>query len=225
MLDFIRNLFTRHFWLKVLSLAVAVLLWWTVAHEPEAQVLMNVPIEFYQVPKGLEFSSETPPQVQIRVRGPARVLRELAQMNIRPVIDLTGATRGVRTYPIRAASIHLPKDAEIEQIIPAQLSLSLDRPERRMVPVRARITGALVSGFHIVAATVAPANVEIEGPSLRVALIDSAFTDPVDATGVIGSATFTTNVYTTDPLVKMIAAQPVRVTVVTEKSPSNAGVD
>ena len=128
-------------------------------------------------------------------------------------------------YPIRAASIRMPKGAEIEQIIPAQLSLSLDRPERRMVPVRARITGTLVSGFHIVAATVAPANVQIEGPSLRVALIDSAFTDPVDATGVIGSATFTTNVSTTDPLVKMIAAQPVRITVVTQKSPSDAGVD
>ena len=103
MLDFVRHLFTRHFGLKVLSLAVALLLWWTVAREPEAEVLMNVPIEFYQVPKTLQFSSEIAPQVQLRVRGPARVLRELGQMNIHPVIDLSGATRGERTYPIRAS--------------------------------------------------------------------------------------------------------------------------
>jgi YbbR domain-containing protein len=223
MFDFIRRLLTRHFGLKVLSLGVAMLLWWTVAHEPEAQVLMNVPIEFYHVPNDLQFSSEVVPQVQIRVRGPARVLRELAQGDIHPVIDLSGATRGERTYPIRASSIRLPKGAEIEQIVPAQLRLSLDQPRQRVVPVRARITGTLISGFHIVATTVAPATVEIEGPSLRVGLIESAFTDPVDATGVIGSATFTTNVYTTDPLVKIIAAQPVRVTVVTQKS--NAGVE
>jgi hypothetical protein len=50
-------------------------------------------------------------------------------------------------------------------------------------------------------------------------------TDPVDATGVIGSATFTTTVYTTDPLVKISNPQPVRVTVVTQKSTSNAGVE
>lgn len=223
MLDFVRQLFTRHFGLKVLSLAVAMLLWWTVAREPQAQVLISVPIEFYQVPKALQFSSEVPPHVQIRVRGPARVLRELAQMDIHPVIDLSSATQGEHTYPIRANSIRMPKGAEIEQIIPAQLRLSFDRPEQRVVPVRARITGSLVSGFRIVATTVVPPTVQVDGPSLRVALIDSAITDPVDATGVIGSATFTTTVYTTDPLVKVSNPQPVRVTVVTQKS--NAGVE
>jgi len=221
MLDFIRQLFTRHFGLKVLSLAVAMLLWWTVAREPQAQVLISVPIEFYQVPKALQFSSEVPPHVQIRVRGPARVLRELAQLDIHPVIDLSSATQGEHTYPIRASSIRMPKGAEIEQIIPAQLRLSFDRPEQRVVPVRARITGSLVSGFRIVATTVVPPTVQVDGPSLRVALIDSAITDPVDATGVIGSATFTTTVYTTDPLVKVSNPYPVRVTVVTQKSPPN----
>jgi hypothetical protein len=225
MLDFVRQLFTRHFGLKVLSLAVAMLLWWTVAREPEAEVLMNVPIEFYQVPKALQFSSEVSPHVQLRVRGSARVLRELGQMDIHPVIDLSGATQGERTYPIRASSIRMPKGAEIEQIIPAQLRLSLDRPEQRVVPVRARITGSLVSGFHIVATTVVPPTVMIDGPSLRVALIENAFTDPIDATGVIGSATFTTNAYTTDPLVKISNPQPMRVTVVTQKSPSDGGVE
>jgi YbbR domain-containing protein len=225
MLDFVRQLFTRHFGLKLLSLAVAMLLWWTVAREPEAQVLISVPIEFYQVPKALQFSSEIAPHVQIRVRGPARVLRELAQLDIHPVIDLSAATQGEHTYPIRASSIRMPKGAEIEQIIPAQLRLSFDRPDHRAVPVRARITGSLVSGFRIVATTVVPPTVQVDGPSLRVALIDSAMTDPVDATGVIGSATFTTNVYTTDPLVKVSNPQPVRVTVVTQKSPSNAGVE
>jgi len=223
MLDFIRRLLTRHFGLKVLSLGVALLLWWSVTHEPEGEVLLNVPIEFYQVPKDLQFSTEVAAQVQIRVRGPARVLRELAQSDIHPVIDLTGATRGEHIYPIRASSIHLPQGAEIEQIIPAQIHLSLDRPEQRDVPVRARITGALLSGFHISAITVVPPNVKIDGPSLRVGLIESALTEPIDATGVIGSATFTTNVYTTDPLVKIISPQPVRVTVVTQKS--TAGVE
>jgi YbbR domain-containing protein len=149
------------------------------------------------------------------------VLRELAQMDIHPVIDLSSATQGEHTYPIRANSIRMPKGAEIEQIIPAQLRLSFDRPEQRVVPVRARITGSLVSGFRIVATTVVPPTVQVDGPSLRVALIDSAITDPVDATGVIGSATFTTTVYTTDPLVKVSNSRPVRVTVVTQKSPSN----
>lgn len=222
MIEFLRQLFTRNIGLKVLSLAVATLLWWTVAREPEEQVLLSVPVEFYQVPKDLEFSSEVVQQVQLRVRGPSRVLRELTRLDVHPVINLAGATVGERTYTIRRESIHLPKGAEIEQIIPAQLRLSLDRPAQHVVPVRARITGTLVSGYHIAAITVDPPTVQLDGPSHRVALIESAITDPVDATGVIGSASFTTNVYTTDPLVKISNPVPVRVTVLTQRA---AGVN
>ena len=223
MLHLVRDFCTRNLKLKLLSLAIAMLLWWTVAREPEAQMLMRVPIEFYHVPKDLQFSSESEPQAQIRVRGPVHVLRDLAQADVHPVIDLSNASAGERTYPIRPNSIRLPKGAEIEQIIPAQLRLSFDRPLRRTIPVRARITGALVSGFRIAAIMVEPQSVQIDGPSRRVKLIESALTDPVDATGVIGSATFTTSVYTTDPLVKVDQVQSVRVTVVTEKIQNKAG--
>jgi len=223
MLHLVRDFCTRNLKLKLLSLAIAMLLWWTVAREPEAQMLMRVPIEFYHVPKDLQFSSESEPQAQIRVRGPVHVLRDLAQADVHPVIDLSSATAGEQTYPIRPNSIRLPKGAEIEQIIPAQLRLSFDRPLQRTVPVRARITGTLVSGFRIAAIMVEPQSVQIDGPSRRVKLIESALTDPVDATGVIGSATFTTSVYTTDPLVKVDHVQSVRVTVVTEKIKNKAG--
>ncbi|MGA2992212.1 MAG: CdaR family protein [Candidatus Korobacteraceae bacterium] len=225
MLHLIRDFCTRNLGLKVLSLGIAVLLWWTVAREPEAQMVMRVPIEFYHVPKDLQFSSETVPQAQIRVRGPAHVMRELVQADVHPVIDLSNATAGEQTYPIRSNSIRLPKGAEIEQIIPAQLRLSFDHPLRREVPVRARITGTLVSGFRISSIVVEPTTVQIDGPSRRVKLIESALTDPVDATGVIGSATFTTSVYTTDPLVKVSNLQSARVTVVTQKIQSKAGTE
>jgi len=223
MFHLVRDFCTRNLKLKLLSLAIAMLLWWTVAREPEAQMLMRVPIEFYHVPKDLQFSSETEPQAQIRVRGPVHVLRDLAQADVHPVIDLSNATAGEQTYPIRSNSIHLPKGAEIEQIIPAQLRLSFDRPLQRTVPVRARITGTLVSGFRIAAIMVEPESVQIDGPSRRVKIIESALTDPLDATGVIGTATFSTSVYTTDPLVKVNQVQSVRVTVVTEKIQTKAG--
>ena len=225
MLQMVRHFCTRNLGLKLLSLAIAMMLWWTVAREPEAQMVMRVPVEFYHVPKDLQFSTEMVPEAQIRVRGPVHVLRDLAQADVHPVIDLSNATAGEQTYPIRPNSIRVPRGAEIEQIIPAQLRLSFDVPLQRMVPVRARITGALVSGFRIATVVVDPQTVQIDGPSRRVKLIESALTDPVDATGVIGSASFSSSVYTTDPLVKVNNVQSVRVTVVTEKNSRKAGSD
>ena len=226
MLDFIRQLFTRNFGLKVLSLAVAMLLWWTVAREPEAQVLMNVPIEFYQVPKDLQFSSEIAPQVQIRVRGPARVLRELAQTDIHPVIDLSKCNCG-RTHVSHSRQFHPHAQRRGDRADhPGAASPEL-RPAGTARGSRA-CANHRYAGFRIPhrrQPRSMPPTVQIDGPSRRVRLIDSAITDPVDATGVIGSATFTTTVYTTDPLVKVSDPQPVRVTVVTQKVPSNAGVE
>ena len=219
MFDAFRRFFTQNFGLKILSLAVALLLWWTVAREPESQLVLRVPIEFYHVPQDLVFNSEVVPQAQIRVRGPQRVLRQMEQSDIHPSVDLAGATPGERTYNMTANMIRVPNGAEIEQIVPSQLRLNFDRPLQREVPVKARVTGTFAPGFHIVALVVQPDVVHIAGPAHRVDQIESVITDPVDATGVIGSATFTSNAYTTDPLVRISNPQPIRITVVTEKNP------
>ena len=48
--------------------------------------------------------------------------------------------------------------------------------------------------------------------------IQTAMTDPVDATGVVGKATFTTHAYVADPLVRVQTPGPIHVTVNTEKT-------
>ena len=63
-----------------------------------------------------------------------------------------------------------------------------------------------------------PAEIAIIGPERRVAGVDAALTDPIDATGVVGSATFTSNAYVADPLVRELRPVPIRVTVMTAKT-------
>jgi hypothetical protein len=57
----------------------------------------------------------------------------------------------------------------------------------------------------------------IVGPEKRVDAIENALTDPVDATGVVGKATFTTHAYVNDPLVRVQKPGPIHVTVTTGK--------
>jgi hypothetical protein len=47
--------------------------------------------------------------------------------------------------------------------------------------------------------------------------VETAITDPVDASGVVGTATFSTHAYVSDPLVRLVDPGPIRVTVTTEK--------
>lgn len=220
---FLQRYVVHNFGLKFLSLLIAIGFWYNVAHDPVAEIAINVPIELHNVPDNLVVSSEIIPQEQIRIRGPARVIRQLQPEEIHPIIDLAGVVPGEKTFDLTARQIHLPGDAEVVQVVPAHLRISFDHSVRKAVEIKPRVTGSFASGYKIVGAQVEPSRVEIVGPEQRVKLIENAITDPVDATGVMGRASFMTNVYIPDPLVHLIKPAPVRVTVITEKNSSSPG--
>jgi YbbR domain-containing protein len=204
--------------LKAISLAAAILLWMAVAREPIAEVAVNVPIEFVNMPENLEISSQTIPQAQVRVRGPARVVRDVSQAGVHAVIDLTGARPGPRTFELGPARIQAPRDVQVMQVIPTRIQFELDTRATRQVEVRPRVVGKFASGIQIARVTADPAVVTIVGPESRVNAVEAATTDPVDATGVVGRQTFTSHVYVTDPLVRVLHTEPIHVTVITEKT-------
>ena len=81
-----RDFFRRHLFhnlaLKVTSLALASALWLAVSSSPPSEVALQVPLIFRNVPSNLEISSENIPSVQIRVRGPERIVRRLVPSDV-----------------------------------------------------------------------------------------------------------------------------------------------
>ncbi len=216
-MSFYRKYVRHNAGVKLISLAAAVLLWAAVAREPIAEVAVNVPIEFQNMPDQLEISSETLPEAQVRVRGPARLVRDVSHAPIvHCVVDLTGFTRGERTVELGPTRIQAPRELHVTQIIPTRLTIELDRRITRKVAVHPRVIGQFASGVRIASVTADPTEVVIVGPEQRVVAVESATTDPVDATGVVGRQTFTSHVYVTDPLVRVVEGGAVRVMVTTE---------
>jgi YbbR domain-containing protein len=217
-MNFLRKYVFHNFSLKLLSLGVAVLLWMAVTRDPVAEVALNVPIEFHNAPEHLEISSETIPQVQVRVRGPVRAVRDLSASEVHAVIDLANVQPGERTYDLSPAHIRVPDGVQVVQAVPAQIRISFDRRETRQVEVKPRVIGTFASGYRIQQVTALPQSVTIVGPASNVRGVEAAITDPVDASGVVGTATFVTHAYVSDPLVRLANPTPIRVTVTTEKS-------
>ena len=217
-MDFLRKYVFHNFGLKLLSLAVAVLLWMAITRDPVAEVALNVPIEFHNSPEHLEISSETIPQVQVRVRGPVHEVRDLVPSEVHAVIDLANTQPGERTYDLAPSRIHVPCALQVVQAVPAQIRISFDKRETRQVEVKPRVMGTFATGYRIEKVTPTPQMVTIVGPATHVESVETAITDPVDASGVVGTATFVTHAYVSDPLVRLADPSPIRVTVTTEKS-------
>lgn len=208
-----------HLWLKIVSLLIALALYWAVAHDQPAEIALSVPIEFYNTPEHLEISSERIQRAELRVQGPARILREMTNADVDAIIDLMGTKVGEHTFDLTPKQIrHLPHNVHIVQVVPSQIRLELDRSATKLVDVTPRVIGTFAAGYRLGEPQVSPSKITIVGPQSRIENIDSAITDPVDATGLVGRGTFTTQAYVGDPLVQIKDPEPIHVTVSTIKT-------
>jgi YbbR domain-containing protein len=111
----------------------------------------------------------------------------------------------------------VPRGIDVVQVIPSLFRITFDARATKVVPVHPRVLGTFVSGVQMGRVVADPPTVTIIGPEKRVNGIDAAITDPVDASGVVDEATFTTHVYVPDPLVRIAKPDPVHVTVMAVK--------
>jgi len=218
MSGFFKRYIVHNLGLKALSLLLATGLWFLISRDEQpAEVAVRAPVVFQHVPAQLEISTESVPEAQIRVRGPERMIRQLKINEVQAEIDLADAKSGERTFDLTSREIRHPRELEVMQIVPSQLHLSFDTRLTRELDVRPRVTGVFATGEQIVKVDADPPRITVTGPRHHVETIDAATTDPIDATGTLGSAVFTTNVYVRDPLVQVERATSVRVTVIVQK--------
>jgi YbbR domain-containing protein len=218
-----RDFFRRHVFhnlaLKITSLALASALWLAVSSSPPSEVALNVPIIFRNVPANLEISSENIPTVQIRVRGPERIVRRLEPADVRAEVDVTGIRPGERSFDLTKA-ITVPDKLEVAQVVPSEVHVNFDIRAVREVPVKPRV----VPSYQVGSIFTDPATVEIIGPKKQVDAVDSAITDPIDVTGVLDQITVTRIAYVSDPLIQVTNPNPVRITITMEKEKEQKAV-
>jgi diadenylate cyclase len=216
MVSLLKRVFVQNFGLKLIALLLATGLWLVVARDPIAEVELRVPIEFHNVPENLEIDSASFTEAQVRVRGPGRLVHRLRSTDVRAEIDLSDVRPGSRTFDLTSRNIRVPQDFEVVQIVPGQFQLSFDNRTTRSVEVRPRVTGNFAQGKRIAQVVADPASIMISGPHQRVEAVESATTDPVDASGTMDRASFVTQAYVPDPLIQVVHPTPIRVTVIME---------
>ncbi|HLK66164.1 MAG TPA: CdaR family protein [Bryobacteraceae bacterium] len=213
-LRFLQRLAIENLGWKLLSLAVAVVLWAMVASEPELGTLATVPLEYRNLPDELEISAEPVSQVVLELRGPSGELRGLGEGMIHPavILDMSGMRPGIHTFPI-VGNVKLPRGVRLVRANPSEARFEFDRRMTRLVPVRARVIGQGVNGYVLDRDSVQPADLRIEGPAGRVSRITEVVTDPVDVSSVVGSLDFRVNAFVEDPYVRFVSSPQVVVTV------------
>ena len=217
-LKWIRDFFFHNLPWKLLSLAIAVVIWALVATEPELATFANVRPEYKNLPEGLEISSDPVSSIVLELRGPSGALRGLGD-SVHPtvVIDMSDASSGERTYSISDRNVKAMRGVRLVRAIPSELRFHFEPRHTSTVPVRVRFLGEGQNGYAVAQYHVDPPEISITGPGSRVARITQVITDPIDLSATPATSQFHVNVFTEDSFVRFLNTPEVAVTVTMKK--------
>jgi len=129
----LRVMATHNLGLKLLSLIMAVVIWFFVEFGKETEISMEVPVRFENIPPGLVITGAPPSPINIRLKGQRIVLMKLRA--VRPVahLDLKGAAEGTTGFPNMERMINLPEGVRVTRVTPVALEVRLTKTamERR----------------------------------------------------------------------------------------------
>lgn len=177
------NAFTANLGTKLISVAIAVVLWMIVLGSRNVETTKEVPLEVI-TPTDLVPSNEIPDRISFRISGPKAFLRTVLDRKEEPIqVNLSGAKPGLTTYRFFSDSIRVPIGVKVLSINPTTVLVKLEPVKKREVPVRLELRGAVAEGYRIAKAELKPEKVRIRGAESRVESIGELVTIPVDVSG------------------------------------------
>ena len=211
--------FRHHIGLKVVSIALAALLWVVVSGEQTVERSLRIPLEFTNLPSQLEVVGDSPTVVDVRVRGSSGALNRIAAGELVAVLDLRSARTGQRLFHLGGDDVRTPFGVDVVQVNPSTVSMMFEPSASKVVPVVPSVEGEPADGFVVGTVTAEPSTVEVLGPVSVLSKLTQAITEPVNVTDASAPLTETVNIGVADAAVRLRQPQTARVAVTIGPAP------
>ena len=199
--------------LKLLSLVLASVLWLAVSGQETVERNLRVPLEFQNVPDGMEIVGDPPPSVDVRVRGSSGALSRVQVGEVVAVLDHASARPGSRLFHMRADEVRVPFGVAVVQVAPATIPLEFEYSGTKVLSISPAVEGQPAPGYVLGRVSASPSTVEVIGPVGRLEELDEATTEPIDVSGASATVRDQVTVGVVDSAVRLREARAATVTV------------
>jgi len=180
----LRKIFIEDWFLKLLALAIAVLLWLAVtgANRP-VTIRTAVQLNFIR-PDKLEISNDPPRTVDVLLTG-RRAKIERRPADLVATVDLSDQHEGERVVRLTAdrVQIDLPEGLRIEAFQPSTIPIHLESIVERQLPVQPKLEGTPADGYEVYGARSSPDKVTVRGTASQVNSLKEAPTETISVAG------------------------------------------
>jgi YbbR domain-containing protein len=171
---------------------------------------MSVPIQYTNLPLGMEITGKWMDKIDVRLRGPESGLANLKPGAVRAVIDLNGVLPGLNFYRMTSKNIQVPVGVAISQIRPSDLTLHIETALHRKMPVVPHVLGNLPERAVL---AVSPPEVRVRAVQDVLKKIGSVTTDPITVSDLLSKGKINVTVLLRPEGLKIESIDPLDVTV------------
>lgn len=179
--------------LKLVSLFFAVFLWYFVVGEDKVDTTIYVALEITNLPQDLVISNQFRKQIEVTVNGPRGLVRNISSQHITRPVNLAKAQPGSYVIKNTPESIKITKGVQIQNIRPANITLTIDRLLAKELPIKPVLKGQPATGYEVDAFIANPPTLGLTAPASILEKDVFLLTKPIDITG--RKADFTTQIH------------------------------
>src|SRR5258706_11463508 len=117
----LKHWLTYNWYLKLISVVLATMLWMLVATQTSSEIGMEVPLEYRNIPPQLEITGDTTNLVQVRLRGASNVIKDITPKEVSTTIDLSKMRTGEKIVPLSPQNVQAPFGAEVIRVNPSSV--------------------------------------------------------------------------------------------------------
>lgn len=157
------RLFNNNTTLKLMSVLLAVILWFQVAGElPQTQrTVRGVPVNMRNVPENLAVVAIEPESITVYVRGRGQGFYQLSKEDFEAQVDLSAAHAGRLSYVVDR--VEVPKGVTLADFQPGEVIVRTEAVVEREIPVTVEVRGKPASGYRAGTGKSAPLRAVVRG--------------------------------------------------------------
>lgn len=176
----LRRIFLEDWSLKLLSLAIALVLWLVVTGQNQPVTAhVNVQLNFIR-PPSLEISNDPPRTVDVMLTGSRNKLDDLTSLDLVATVDISEQRAGERVLRLTdRAQIPLPQGVKVDGYQPSAIAVRLEPIIERQVSIEPKLEGTLPDGYEVYGVQPNKGSVTLRGPESRVLAVQKVLTEGI----------------------------------------------
>lgn len=175
----ISNFFSKNVSLKLISVLVAIMLWFMVLSGQVITKSVLVPVNFIDTPTGyIALSSSS--NLSVIIQGSKSLLDTFKYGTLSLNIDSKSLSHGANSKSIVPSDIIAPIGVEVLEITPSRVNISYEQLESKNVRVTPIFIGEAPKGYKVISIDIEPDIVKISGVKSKLNLINHIETHQIN---------------------------------------------